>query len=138
MGPWRFLRYETEDGENLAERWRWYEAQDPVVRAAVDLTLATLRATGDWRDPASNSGYVPEFAELKRQHIGLWEIKVEVVDKDSKKRKFRLAGIWREGKREFILLLACEKSGGSHITAFDLALELKKQYEQGKGRVYEI
>lgn len=136
MQPWTFLYYETEDGERLAQNW--YEAQDEAVQAEIDAALAILRATDDWRDAESKTGYVRQFAELKRRHCGIAEIRIEVIQQDGKKRKFRLAGIWREKERQFIVLVGCAKTGQLHILAFDLALKLKRQYAQGRGRMYGL
>ena len=137
MIPWSFKDYWTEDGHNLIQQW--YEDQDDEVQAAFDGTLLRLRAVDDWLDRK-----VKEFDLLSRQHEGLGELRFYVWEDhpDTGKqfiRRFRPAGIWRPEKREFILLLGCEKAHGSYIPhdAFDLALRHKTLLEQGRGTIRE-
>ncbi len=109
------------------------------MQVAFDGTLLRLRAVDDWLDHK-----VKEFYLLTRQHEGLGELRFHVWENhpDTRKqfkRRFRPAGIWHPEKREFILLLGCEKMSGSYIPhgAFDLALQYKALLEQGTGAIHE-
>jgi hypothetical protein len=137
MASWRFMDYCTDDGRNLIQEW--YAAQDDAVKVAFDATLFTLAATEDWE-----AASVQEFKVLTERHAGLGEIRFDVEAKEPgwkkpRKRRFRPVGIWHPGEREFILLLGCEKSGRIYtpLNAFDLALEYKAQFEQGRGTIRE-
>ncbi len=137
MNPWTFMDYCTDDGHNLIQEW--YDQQDVALQAAFDQTLLILRAVDDWTDPGMR-----EFKKLTKRHQGLAEIrfKIPVINPETRKpfeRRFRPAGIWRPEKRDFILLLGCEKVGRTNIPhdAFGLALNYKAQFEEGKGRIYE-
>jgi hypothetical protein len=111
----------------------WYKAQDVQVRAEFDATLTTLEATVDWRDTKS-------FKELKRAHAGLGEIRFRLGDKHAV-RRFRPIGIWPPiVESEFILLLGCEKQRNGVLIpedAFTLALNYKRQWEQGEGEIHD-
>lgn len=135
MIPWTFKDYWTEDGRNLI--WEWYEAQDEEVQAAFDGTLLRLRAVDDWLDQR-----VKEFDLLKRHHAGLGELRFSVMARHpatgkSFKRRFRPVGVWRQEERDFIILLGCEKTGGNCHSSFDLALQYKALFEQGRGTIRE-
>ena len=137
MKPWTFMDYRTDGGHNLIQQW--YNRQDVAVQAAFDQTLLTLRAVDDWTDPD-----VREFKELTGRHRGLAEIRFDIpaIHPETRKpfkRRFRPAGIWRPEKRDFILLLGCEKRGRTYIPhdAFGLALSYKAQFEEGKGTICE-
>lgn len=138
MIPWSFKDYWTEDGRNLIQEW--YEDQGEEVQAAFDGTLLRLRTVDDWLDRK-----VKEFDLLRKQHNGLGELRFCVWGNHPGtgklfRRRFRPAGIWRPKKREFILLLGCEKRDGNYIPhgAFDLALQYKRLLvEQRRGAIHE-
>jgi hypothetical protein len=108
----------------------WYRAQDVPVQAEFDATLGTLTATVDWTDTKA-------FKVLRRDHAGLGEVRF--VLERPEKRRFRPVGIWPpviEG--EFILLVGCEKERNGVLipeNAFTLALDYKRRFEDGEGRV---
>ena len=137
MALWRFLDYRVDQGvpplRNLIQNW--YGAQDRVVQAEFDVTVATLAATADWTKTKS-------FSALKRKHTGLGELRFSVRMKKHGKeivRRFRPVGIWREAAGEFVFLIGCEKAQGVYTpaNAFDLALAYKDKLEQGEGDVCE-
>jgi hypothetical protein len=137
MIPWRFQDYVTEDGHNLIQEW--YEVQDVSVQVAFDTTLLLLRSVDDWLDPK-----VKEFKELDKQHLGLGELRFHIsvlnqTNKRTYRRRFRPPGIWRPKNRDFIILLGCEKQGMTYTPhgAFDLALNYKAAFEQGRGTIRE-
>ena len=137
MALWRFMDYCTESGQNLIQEW--YEAQGDAVKAEFDATLLTLGATEDWTATG-----VDEFKVLTGRHAGLCELRFDIGVREpgsrkSSKRRFRPVGIWRLEYRDFIILLGCEKSGRIYIPAdaFDLALEYKALFEQGRGTICE-
>ena len=137
MVPWSFYDYWTADGRNLIREW--YDVQDLEVQVAFDGTLLRLRAVDDWLDRR-----VKEFDVLRERHAGLAELRFSVPalhpDTGKKyKRRFRPVGIWRPEMRDFIILLGCEKTGGSYKPhgAFDLALEYKALFEQGSGFIHD-
>lgn len=100
------------------------------VQAEFDAALGTLTAIVDWTDTKS-------FGVLKRDHVGLGEIRFMLEGPE--KRRFRPVGIWPpivEG--EFILLVGCEKERNGVLipeNAFTLALEYKRRFEAGEGRI---
>ena len=113
MDLWRIFDYITSDGDNLLQLW--YEAQDPEVQAQFDATLFILKGTEDWE-----SDDVEEFKPLINKHQGLGEVRfyVEAFAPGAKRphrRRFRPVGIWPTlQRREFVLLLGCEKSGRTY------------------------
>lgn len=131
MALWRFMDYCTEDGRNLIQEW--YAAQAEAVKAAFDATLFILAATEDWTVKKFDG-----FKILTERHVGLGEIRFDLM-LNRKKRKFRPVGIWPPSGRDFMILLGCEKSGRIYtpLNAFDLALEYKAQFEQGRGTICE-
>jgi hypothetical protein len=100
------------------------------VQAEFDATLGTLKATVDWTDTKS-------FKALKKGHEGLGEIRFR-MDKP-RKRRFRPVGIWPPlVEWEFILLVGCEKERNGVLSpenAFALALDYKRRFENGEGRI---
>ena len=134
MAYWRFLDYCDENGVNLIRGW--YVAQDVAVRVAFDYALRTLEETRDWTKPRFEM-----FKVLTGKHVGLCEIRFSVEENKKPKRRFRPVGIWRPDSRDFILLIGCEKKmrGGIYIpvSAFDLAMNYKAQYEQRRGTTCE-
>jgi hypothetical protein len=138
MALWRFFDYITEDGHNLIERW--YELQDPEVRATFDATLLILAATADWE-----AEDVEEFKPLANEHRGLGEVRFHVNAlapgaKRPHRRRFRPVGVWPVAvNREFIRVLGCEKSGRTFMphNAFGKALGYKALLEEGRGTTRE-
>jgi hypothetical protein len=128
MSAWQIKAYWLPGGTCPIQDW--YRAQDVLVQAEFDASLGTLTATIDWTDTKS-------FGVLKRAHLGLGEIRFMLEGPE--KRRFRPVGIWPpivEG--EFILLVGCEKSRNGVLipdNAFALALEYKRRFEAGEGRI---
>lgn len=128
----------TQDSINLIQVWR--EAQDPPVRAAFDATVLLLRGAVNWEIPE-----IPEFKVLTEKHIGLSEIRFGVRPKRSERkiplRRFRPVGIYWPEQRAFGFILGSEKMmrGGVYIpgNAFDIALNYKHEWQEGKGRFDE-
>lgn len=137
MPLWTFLVYTPES--EPCQVHSWYEAQGPEVRAAFDAVLIDLgrAAKWKWNAPDGRDQTHPRFKELSRKHAGLSVLRFEVLPHGKKKRRFRIAGMYREELREFVLLIACEKGGGAHLAAFDKALEYKRALEQGRGSLEE-
>lgn len=138
MALWRFLDYHAEDGRVPIQEW--YDSQDPEVQAAFDYTLRILEETEDWDDPA-----VEEYKTMTGQHAGLGEIRFSTDvrppgARKSRKRRFRPLGVRWPARREFVLLVGCEKQGG-RVTippgAFDQALRYKSWLAQGRGSVHD-
>jgi hypothetical protein len=126
MPYWRFKDYVTEDRRSpLLE---WYGMLDGDVQAAFDLLLKFLSETEDWDEAKSSR---KKYKELFGKHEGLCELILKVG-----KRKFRPLGILHRDSREFVFLGGAEKVGQGVTDpegAFDLALHLKKQFDEGKG-----
>ncbi len=134
MTPWRILEYVTADGISPVQDW--YEAQEDGVRAAFDNVILLLRAVEDWLNPER-----VEFANLKREHVGLSEVRFWFKPRFlAKHRKFRVAGLYRPDEREFVLLVGCEKRLRSLYIPrdpFDLAMTYKQHLEVGEGGLRE-
>jgi hypothetical protein len=126
MPCWQFRDYVTEDRRSpLLE---WYGMLDEEAQAAFDVLLKTLSETEDWDEVKSTRR---KYKELFGQHAGLCEIILTV-----NRRKFRPLGILIRGTQEFILLGGAEKIGHGTTDpegAFDMALRLKKQFDEGRG-----
>lgn len=148
MRWWRFLDYWEQDEKNhVAE---WYEAEDEDAQQAFDTIVAILEVTENWFTPG-------DAKMLTRVHGGadlceiLFEVERETVEPNGRKRKFRekyrpVGFISRYPQRnekqelvpgEFVLLVGCKKSGRRYAptNAFDLALDLKRQHDEGRGSV---
>jgi hypothetical protein len=131
MSAWKIKAYWLKGGTCPVRDW--YRAQAVAVQAEFDATLTTLRAITDWMDTDT-------FAVLKRDHVGLGEIRFRLGSKPDI-RRFRPVGIWPpvvEG--EFILLLGCEKLRNGVLipdAAFTTALDYKRQWERGEGETHE-
>lgn len=116
----------------------WYVAQSPAVQAQFDATLLILNASVNWEDPNTE-----EFKVLTGRHTGLGEIRFHIYtsspgSKRPYRRRFRPVGIWPPTiYGEFTMLLGCEKRRGTYKphAAFDIALRLKIDFEQGRGSV---
>lgn len=125
MPTWQFLDYITEKRE-----WPigdWYGSLGVGERAEFDVLIDTLAETEDWdeRKPKYR-----KYKELEKRHAGLCELILKVG-----KKNLRPIGVLRRDRREFILLNGCEKHTFWTVPpgAFDTALRLKSQLEQGRG-----
>jgi len=126
MAAWQFLDYVTEDRRSLIVEW--YGTLPEEVQAEFDVLLKALSETEDWDDAKSNSR---KYKELRRKHEGLCELILNVGN-----RSFRPLGILRRATREFVLLAGAEKIGQGATDpdgAFDSALRLKRQFDEGRG-----
>lgn len=139
MTPWAFAEYVTEGGVNLIRNW--YANQGDQVRAEFDVTVAVVRETRDWLEPE-----VEALKLLTGKHggLGLGEIRFWIEERApraprTKRRRFRVPGIYRPTQREFILILGCEKFGMNTVPvgAFDLAAKYKKEFDDGRGWTHE-
>lgn len=133
MPLWRFLEFHPRGEPNpFAD---WYAAQEPYVQAALEATLVTLGAMADWNDPE-----VEQFDVFTRkvEDLGLAQVKYE-VERERRKRQFRVIGLWREELRELVMLMGFEKSGRSPIPAdaFIIARRMRLLVEEDKGLLYE-
>jgi hypothetical protein len=127
MSYWHFMDYCSEAGKNLIDDWCLQ--QTDAVQAEIDVTLRILAATENW-------DHLKQVKVLKAKHRGLYEIRV--FRKEDVPVRYRIAGFPRPGK-EFVLLMGCKKKIGTYMpqNALDLALGLKKKFEEGKGRLNE-
>jgi hypothetical protein len=140
---WRFLDYWTEGNETKNLIDEWYRSEEEKLQAAFDIALNELSRTKEWSE-------LKWFKVLTRRHLGLCEIIIDIPGTPiAPGRKppvthYRPLGfILREPEEfitgEFVLLLGCKKSGRSSEppNAFDLALELKRKFqEEGRGRIH--
>jgi hypothetical protein len=130
MALWRILAYHLPENDSCPMQ-DWYAVQDEEVQAAFDAAMTTLKARVDWTDTW-------QFKVLTKKHGGLGEVRFKLNGPPI--RRFRPVGIWPPlVEREFVLLLGCEKQRQVYIPddAFTLALEYKRQLEQGRGRIDE-
>jgi hypothetical protein len=131
MKHWRFMDYHDPSGTNLIRRW--YEGQDKRIQAVFRYAINEISATRDLSD-------TPSFVRLQRRHVGLFEIRFEIIEAGNKKRHFRPVGFWNLNANELILVDGCEKSGRVTIPpgVFDSALDIQwRYYHEGKGSIYE-
>ncbi len=135
MSRWSFIDYYTDDDPPRNPMREWYDSQDAAVRAQLNATLITLAGIEDWTDRD-----VKEFKFFEDgDFAGLGELRFYIIQ-NGKKRRFRIPGIWRRERHEFILLVGCEKSGRIKIppNAFEVAMSLKLAWEQdGRGSLHE-
>ncbi len=126
---WEFKDYVT-DAPSRSPLLEWYGILDADVQAEFDVFLKVLAGTEDWDEPKSRKR---KYKELSRRHKGLCELILNVG-----KRSFRPLGILRREAKQFILLGGCEKLGQDLTSpegAFDSALRLKQQLDEGKGAI---
>ena len=124
------MDYYTEANVNVI--YQWYASQDSSVQVGFDFVLQEVLGTNDLTDSK-------QFKPLKRQHLGLWEIVLEVRE-NQQRRQLRPVGFWNYGQEDFILVSACEKSGRFTIPqgAFDYALDIVGQFfHEGRGAIRE-
>jgi hypothetical protein len=129
---WQFMDYVTEDGKcPIAD---WYEAQDQEAQVAFDQIVYGLRRIRDWSRRW-------QIKLLSKEHAGLWQVRFKLGEKDEE-TKYRPVGIVTKDAREspvgqFVFLLGCRKQLGQYSppTAFDDALDLKRQFDAGRGRL---
>lgn len=76
---------------------------------------------------------------MEREHVGLWEIRFKVTT--TKKQvgpfwRYRPVG-FRHANRQFVFLRGCKKLMAIYTPhkCFDLALDLKKKFDEGKGTI---
>ena len=126
MAIWQFMDYVSEDQRSpLLE---WYGTVPEEVQAAFDVLVKSLSETEDWDEIKPRRR---KYKELIREHKGLCELILNVDD-----RSFRPLGILRRETREFVFLGGCEKIGQGATDpegAFDAALHLKAQLDEGRG-----
>jgi hypothetical protein len=128
MAFWQFKDYVTDEIPPRSPMLDWYGTLPEEVQAGLDVLLKTLTETEDW-DEAKPSKR--KYKELTREHQGLCELLLKVG-----KRNFRPVGILQREIREFIFLGGAEKVGQGATDpegAFDAALNLKRQFEEGRG-----
>ncbi len=123
MASWEFLDYITEERENPI--LIWYGTLSPQEQSDFDTLVKTLSETEDW-----DSSKKKKYKELERTHIGLCELIFKVDGKN-----LRAIGVLRRESRQFVFLGGCTKFGfwTLPIGAFDKALRLKGQLDQGRG-----
>lgn len=132
---WRFLDYETKDGDVPIRDW--YSAEPGQVQSAFDTTVRHLSVTEIWtvRDGAK---------PLTRQHVGLTELLVDIDVWAARaargvKRRFRPVGVRNDDEGTFLFLGGCSKVGGmlDPITAFDDAMRRWDEWQRGLGKVHD-
>lgn len=123
MPCWEFLDYITEQHENPV--LNWYGTLTPQAKADFDALILALSETEDWDEPKKK-----KYKELERKHKGLCQLMLKVEG-----RNLRPLGLLRREQRQFIFLGGCEKHPFWTVpsAAFDKALKLKEQLDQGKG-----
>lgn len=134
MMIWQFMDYVAEDGKNrIAD---WYSRQDEEVRVAFDQIVYAIRRMRDW------SGRW-QIKPLTEQHAGLWEVRFKIGEEDDEV-KYRPVGVVVRDARvfptgQFVFLSGCHKKLGQYSppTAFDDALDLKRQFEAGRGILHD-
>jgi hypothetical protein len=139
MEPWIFRQYVTDWGE-----WPfrdWYSAQTQRIRALFDFYKDELRYKDNWLNPE-----IKEFRLFDGPHMPLGEIRFRADDEDNHgrtvtKRRIRPIGFLRPVNRDFVLCVGCEETrNGKYIPAGapDRALRLYRDFEAGKGQLYEL
>jgi hypothetical protein len=133
MPVWQFFDYYPDGGGCPISDW--YEAQTVPVRAVFAATVEDLGNTEDWSDPDLLSF---DVLVQKPEHAGLSQVKFYVIEGRTKKH-YRALGRWREEAHEFIFLTGLQKSGRVTIphNAFDEAIRLLRELEQGRGEIHE-
>ncbi|HEY0704254.1 MAG TPA: type II toxin-antitoxin system RelE/ParE family toxin [Candidatus Acidoferrales bacterium] len=129
MAYWRFVEYVTEEEPRRCPIIEWYGTLDPEVQAEFDIQVKALSEIDNWDDAR------PKYKELDRQHAGLCELRLKVG-----KRHFRPIGVLLREERTFVFLGGCEKKGRGTTDpeqAFEIAMNLKRQLEAGKGALRE-
>ena len=130
MAFWQFFDYITENRVNPVSEW-YQNYLDDDEKAVFDLLVKTLSVTEDWYEAKKKDR---QYKELERDRIGLAQLMLKV-----KRKNLRPIGLLRRQEREFIFLGGCEKHPFWTIPpkAFDAALRLKAQFEQGRGAIRE-
>jgi hypothetical protein len=125
MPHWEFLDYITEGHQNPV--MEWWGMLTPQAKADFDALVLTLSETEDWDEPKKKKR---KYKELERKHRGLCELILKVEGKN-----LRPLGVLRQEQRQFVFLGGCEKHAFWTVPprAFDKALKLKEQLDQGKG-----
>jgi hypothetical protein len=133
MKYWRFMDYWTGDNPSRNLIREWYLAEDVKVQAEFENVINFLEGQKNWDG-------LHEIQPLEKGHLGLWEIRFTITE--TKKRlgrpfwRYRPVG-FQHGSRQFVFLRGCKKWMASYKPAecFDLALDLKKQFDQGRGTI---
>jgi hypothetical protein len=130
MGVWQFLDYITENHVNPVSEW-YQKHLDDDGKAQFDILVKIMSVTEDWDEVKEKER---KYKELERDRIGLAQLMFKV-----KRKNFRPIGLLRRQEREFIFLGGCEKHPFWTVppNAFDEALRLKAQLEQGRGATRE-
>jgi len=134
---WKFGEYETANGVNELEEWLLLEDEKhPDVRPFLRNALLLLGGRRDWSK-------LPLVGFLEREHEGLIEVRLTIrKTRALPKRMYRPVGFIRHGEEwnEFVFLTGCQKFENGRLVpaeAFDHALDLKRQWENGHGRIIE-
>jgi hypothetical protein len=134
MASWTFLDYETEGGEIPIRSWYKVQAED--VQAVFRDTVLQLGRRQSWEGN-------PLFGDCTKRHKGLSELRFATGEKrDRTYRRFRSIGICYPARMVFLFLIGCEKFVRDHGRteprgAFDMAMKLKGQFDQQKGRTHD-
>jgi hypothetical protein len=125
MAHWEFLDYITEGPPKKNPVMDWWGTLTPQGKADFDALVVVLSETEDWDEPKRK-----KYKELKGRHKGLCELILKVEGEN-----LRPLGVLRRQQRQFVFLGGCEKHGLWTVPpeAFDNALKLKEQLDQGKG-----
>jgi hypothetical protein len=134
MKYWQFMDYWTDDdpGRNLIREW--YLKENESVQAEFENVINFLERQKNWDN-------LEEIQPLTKAHagFGLWEIRFKITT--TKKQigpfwRYRPVGFFHD-KRQFVLLQGCKKLMEMYTPrkCFDLAVKLKKKFDEGKGSI---
>lgn len=137
MPAWQFLDYVTDTGKVPVDAWVENHLT-PEERAEFDIAVDYLARISDW-DSVKKAGR--KYEELKRELVGLTELKFDTVNRSmgrNSTKKFRPLGIMQRSQHVFIFLGGFQK-GNPPIPedAHTLALRYKQEYESGRGDTRE-
>jgi len=126
MPFWRFTQYVTD--QPRCPIIEWYGTLEADAQAAFDILCKVLSETEDWDEVKPNRR---KYKELFKEHKGLSELLFNLG-----RRQFRPIGLLLRDRHEFLFLCGCIKTGRGTTdppNAFSDALQLKIQYEAGRG-----
>jgi hypothetical protein len=125
---WRFKFYQPEDGE--CQPQAWYERQTRAVKGQFDAELVRLSLRKNAPETASLG--VPGYSPL----LGI-EMELEASELPDGVMKVMAVGSWQADSCNFVILLCCEEVAGDYDPPLYQALELRRAWEDRKGRIYD-
>jgi hypothetical protein len=88
------MDYHDQHGVNIPRQW--FDSLPASAQALIIFAIREVEAT-------TNLESCDEFVRCQRQHVGLWEIRVELLEHNNK-RKFRPVGFWNSNPNELIVV----------------------------------